>query len=134
MFSNSPITDILGLNIEINAYCSKFWAICSIKCSLGLVTNIMFCTLLGGSPLSDKGNIFSTSCSCWKKKNAEKNMSHFFLTPRHTINWRFLLNLKMRSQWLNDIVCILVGEFVYIANSLLFIPQKGRNMGVNANS
>lgn len=47
-------------------YCSRFWAICSIRCNFGLVTKIMFCTLLGGSPLSDRGNIFSTSCSCWK--------------------------------------------------------------------
>lgn len=56
-------------NVTMNdTHCSRFCEICSIKCSFGLVTNMMFCTLLGGSPLSDSGNIFSTSCSCGKMK------------------------------------------------------------------
>lgn len=48
--------------------CNKFCAICSIRCSLGRVTKMMFCTLLGGSPELLNGNIFSTSCS-YRKKN-----------------------------------------------------------------
>lgn len=53
------------LRIKI-IYCNRFWAICFIRCNFGFVIKIMFCTLLGGSFLSDRGNIFLILCFCCK--------------------------------------------------------------------
>lgn len=66
-------------------YCSRFWAICSIRCNFGLVTKIMFCTLLGGSPLSERGNIFSTSCSLKNNKRKIHMWWWTYCTICHTI-------------------------------------------------